>query len=628
VIIVPAMNTKTLLIGTLLLVSACGSDAPVDPADVATDTVASDASSPPTDTETGAQTDATAATSDASSEDPDTTESACPYTGSYLIAGPCEADHDAALAAKARRYERTWVTFHTALHGASVDLGISVDNAEDRGLIQSFIDAHDGWDFEAFAGKAPLDIFPGGGKVAGLYAGVGIAASAYRYGVLRDQGYPLEEVDLAREHLLMGLEVFHQAATVPGVPGVIARSLDRVGGHATTPLFDEDGNPLPEIKNNGTWRADESGLYPDIIWEDSCSRDYLMGWVTAAGAAWEVMHDDPTFEGAQKTQLQGHAKDLGHALMMVRDDPAFCQGLDNCHLGLGYDLQIPDADGRRTLHGCLHEHDLDCNGVLEFIDNGFNAVMALGFVATWAYVSEDPELITYLNDALITERDLHTMSRDSLDLLALGQGANWSGWNMAFGGMWAAQRYVTPEVARDALQVAVATGLYDIEGATFLPVEAAQSYFDFIYAAGAAGLGAHQVANQGVDQAAMDRGMGTLHGFSEPPYYDVAMVNCPDSVCACQSEDCSGSDKEVAVHECVAPDGTEFNVLGCYGWKGTLIADTPVPMHIRPASNYHWRSNPYTPNSGGVHGEVGGQMLPAVDFRIAYWLGRWAKVSD
>ena len=637
---VQAMKFTPLVVISLFVLSACGTDAPTDAtdaqsaADTATAGVDGEASAPSDatasvdDAKASDEDDAKASDQDALAEGSDTSAPSCPYTGTYLLPGPCEEGHDAVLADKARRYERTWVTFHTALHGANVDLGISVDNTEDRALIQSFIDEHDGWDFEAFAGKAPLDIFPGSGKVAGLYAGVGIAASAYRYGVLRDQGYPLEEVDLAREHLLMGLEVFHQAATVPGVKGVIARSLDRVGGHETTPLFDAEGNPLPEEKNNGTWRADESGLYPDIIWEDSCSRDYMLGWVAAAGAAWEVMADDPSFDEAIKAQLQGHAKDLGHALMEVRTDPAFCQGLDNCHLGLGYDLQIPDADGRRTLHGCLHEHDLDCNGVLEFIDNGFNAVMALGFIATWAFVSEDPELVTYLNDQLIAERDLHTMGRDSLGLLAMGQGANWSAWNMAFGGMWSAQRYLTHEGAREALAVAVDEGLYDIEGASFLPAETAQSYFDFIYAAGSAGLGAHHRANQALDEAAIARGVGTLHGFSEPPYYDVSMVNCPDSVCECQSEDCPGSDKEVAVHACTAPDGTEFNVLGCYGWKGTLIADTPVPMAIRPASNYHWRSNPYSVNSGGVHGEMGGQMLPAVDFRIAYWLGRWAKVSD
>jgi hypothetical protein len=106
------------------------------------------------------------------------------------------------------------------------------------------------------------------------------------------------------------------------------------------------------------------------------------------------------------------------------------------------------------------------------------------------------------------------------------------------------------------------------------------------------------------------------------------MVNCPDSVCECQTEDCPSAEKAVAVTECVAPDGTEFTVVGCYGWKGTLIAEEPVPMAIRPASNYHWRSNPYKPNGGGVHGEMGGQMFPAVDFRIAYWLGRWARVSE
>ena len=538
---VRAMKTTTSCFISLLLISACG-DASLDSTD-ATD-AQSRADSPSAESDASASRDALRAPDeDASRAESDASESSCPYTGTYLLPGPCEEGHDAELAAKARRYERTWVTFHTALHGANVDLGIAVDNTEDRALIQAFIDEHDGWDFEAHSGKSALDIFPTSSKVAGLYAGVGIAASAYRYGVLRDQGYPLEEVDRAREHLLMGLEVLHQAATVPGVPGVIARSLDKVGGHATTPLFDEEGSPLPEIKNNGTWRADNSGLYPDLIWEDSCSRDYLLGWVSAMGAAWEVMAEDPSFDEAIKAQLQGHAKDLGHALMEVRNDPAFCEGLEGCTLGLGYDLQIPDADGRRTLHGCLHEHDLDCNGVLEFIDNGFNAVMALGFIATYAYVSEDPELIAYLDGELIAERSLHTIGRDALDLLALGEGANWSGWNMAFGGMWTAQRYLTSEVARAALQVAVHKGLYEVEGATFLPVETAQSYFDFIYAAGSAGLGAHHRANADVDQEAIARGVGTLHGFSEPPYYDVAMVIRPDSVCECQSEDCAGTDK-------------------------------------------------------------------------------------
>ena len=45
-------------------------------------------------------------------------------------------------------------------------------------------------------------------------------------------------------------------------------------------------------------------------------------------------------------------------------------------------------------------------------------------------------------------------------------------------------------------------------------------------------------------------------------------------------------------------------------------------MAIRPPSNYFWRSNPYEVNSGGGGGSL---LLPGVDFRLAYWMGRWAE---
>ena len=596
--------------------SSGGADVSDDAVSLVSDSTAGDGTGD--DGTTTADAGATADTSD---------EPGCGYEGAYLIPGPCEDGHDAELAAKARRVERTWQTFNAAHHGANTDLGVGSE--DDRALIDTWVNEHDDWDFEAFAGKSPLDVIGAPGTVPGLYAGVGVAADAYRYGVLRDQGYPAAEVENARAQLLRGLAAFDKAATLPGVPGVIARSWAlKAGGAETTPQFDEDGSPLPEKKTNGTWRDDGSGLYPDHIWVDSCSRDYMLGWVKAAGAAWEVIAEDDTIGADVKAMLQGHALDLGRALREVRTDPAFCVGLDNCDKGLGYDLQIPDADGRRTLHGCLHEHDLDCTGVVGFIDNGFNAVMALGFVATWAFVSEDPELTAYLNDELIDERGLHIITRDSLFLVALGQGSNWSGWNMAFGGMWLAQRYVFHEEAREALRVAVKDSLYDIDGGVFLPVDIGQSYFDFTYAAGEADLGAGLAPGHALDEAAMGRGIETLHGFRGPPYWATGVQNCPLSVCECSSESCPASEKTVEVHECVAPDGTEFNVLGCYGWKGTLITDTPVPMAIRPASNYHWRSNPYKPNGGGDHGVNGGGLLPMVDFRIAYWMARWAKVSD
>jgi hypothetical protein len=53
-------------------------------------------------------------------------------------------------------------------------------------------------------------------KVAGLYAGDGVAADAYRYMVLRDQGAPCDEVRRAREWLLGDLEALHVVVAITG----------------------------------------------------------------------------------------------------------------------------------------------------------------------------------------------------------------------------------------------------------------------------------------------------------------------------------------------------------------------------------------------------------------------------
>ena len=75
------------------------------------------------------------------------------------------------------------------------------------------------------------------------------------------------------------------------------------------------------------------------------------------------------------------------------------------------------------------------------------------------------------------------------------------------------------------------------------------------------------------------------------------------------------------VSECSPEEGLNLNVLGCVGRNGDLIAEQPIPMRLLGPSNYHWRSNPYRPNREGN----GSALLPSVDFRIAYWMGRWAR---
>jgi len=194
-----------------------------------------------------------------------------------LVPGPGQDGYDADLEAKAVRIERAHQIFVSAGIGVNKDISIALANAEDRDAVTDFLTTSDSWDFESFSGKTPLDVITTNHKVAGLYAGVGIAANAYRYGVLRNQGYPCEDVDRARGYLLASLDALHLAQEITGTPGVIARGFQRNdiphNDVTTVPLFDGDGNPLPEgPKNNGTWRDDISGNYPDYSWEDSVSR--------------------------------------------------------------------------------------------------------------------------------------------------------------------------------------------------------------------------------------------------------------------------------------------------------------------------------------------------------------------
>ncbi|HPB51795.1 MAG TPA: hypothetical protein PLZ31_11305, partial [Myxococcota bacterium] len=213
-----------------------------------------------------------------------------------LIPGPCQDGYDEELEAKANRIERAHQIFVAAGLDVNKDISVALENEADRQAIEDFLINSDSWDFKAHSGKDPLDVITTNHKVAGLYAGVGIAANAYRYGVLRNQDYPSEEIERARQILLKSLDALHLAQEITGTDGVIARGFQRNdiphNDVVTVPLFDEFGNPLPEgDKNNGTWRDDQSGKYPNYSWEDSVSRDMYVGWVTAQAATWEVIKD-------------------------------------------------------------------------------------------------------------------------------------------------------------------------------------------------------------------------------------------------------------------------------------------------------------------------------------------------
>ena len=323
-----------------------------------------------------------------------------------------------------------------------------------------------------------LDAAPTGavatyGKAAGLYGGVGLAADAYRYMVLRDEGAACDEIERARVRVERAIETLHIATRITGVDGVIVRALANVelpgaGQNQTVPLFNDAGQPLPLEKNNGTWRVDQSGLYPNLIWEDSCSRDMYVGWALAYAAVWEAIRTDPAFSDDLKHRLRADAKALVASLMREGEE--------------GFDLEIRDADGRRTFHGILHEHSVDRRTYITNFPNGFNGLLATGIVAGLVYVSGDVVQMEYLELELIESRGLLMLARDSLIGLDLGSGSNFSGYNMAFTGAWLAARYLPTPSHREMVRETLRGALYNRQDAPRQPHEQSQALYHLVFA--------------------------------------------------------------------------------------------------------------------------------------------------
>ncbi len=567
------------------------------------DDVDGDQTPPDGDMETDSASDGDAPDGDA---DMDLEEEEAPgcgsgqYSGAFLIPGPGEEGFDAELAAKARRHDRSFHTFHAATMGLNADINVDPDDTVNRDLIYRFLHEDDSWDFESFSGGLTAeDVIRDWEKIAGLYGGMGICADAFRYAVLRDQNADCAEIEIAREQLLRSLDAMHIAFTIPGVPGVVARGFIRsdlpgFGSNVETiPLFDQNGNPLPEEKTNGEWREDNSGQYPNYVWEDSCSRDMMLGWAAASAAVTEVIQNDSSFDPQILRRIRNDASAVVKELMKVRES--------------GYDLEFPDADGRTTYHGYLNENNLDGN-YIDGLQNGFYATMALGIFGAYVYASENAEGLAYLKDELIGNRDLPRLAAEQMKFVDMGLVSNYSNYNMAFASIWLAMRYIDDSYAQEQLRIALESQLYNVPGGDRQPVEIKQSLYDFIYAAGKTKGTAFVLPSAEPDAQAVSNGLDSLREFKDAPFYDIDPQNCDEA--------------EIESGHCVCADGTEIEVLGYVGRNGSLVADRPLPMRIRPPSNYYWRSNPYQIDGGSN----GTRYIPSVDFRVAYWLGRWTTV--
>jgi hypothetical protein len=392
----------------------------------------------------------------------------------------------------------------------------------------------------------------------------------------------------------------HRAVAITGVRGVIARGYQRrdLPGWTgtTTPLFDGAGNPLPQTKTNGTFRDDASGgHYPEYVWEDSCSRDMLVGWVLGMAAAWEVSRGDATIDAARIATLADDASAIARSLMIVA--------------ATGHDLEIHDADGRITYNGYLSETAVDRSYLANFHANGQHAIMSLGILAALARISDDAVVADYLHNDLVRARDLPGIARDHVDILDFGVMSNYSNYDMAFTGGWLAQRYLCDDTAREAVRSAILVGLYDTPGEMRQPAEQSQSFYDLVaLAAAARGTADAPLARADLDTSMQMRALKTLGEFPAP-YWADGRVNCDDA--------------EIASLACIGVDGTSLPLIAASGRGDTVVAAIPVPMRIRPPSNFMWRSDPYSVNGDGNPLA----LYPAVDFRLAYWMGRYLRAE-
>ncbi len=527
--------------------------------------------------------------------------SPCAVAAPALLPGPGEVGHDAGLAKKASGFERQIHAIMTPSLGFGLEAYVS--KPADRAVIDAFM-ASSSTDFKAQTGKHPYQVVDAYGEHGdlGMFGGVQAAGDAFRYVVLRDSGAPKAEVDAARAHLLAAMQGLHWYQQVTGVPGVFARGIYRHQPAAgdpplpgspqpAVPLFDSNGKPQP-AKKVPTWRADGSGKLPFLIWLDDTSKDQFIGYVMALGAVYDAAHADPSIPASALTPLIDDAKALGQSLMK--------KVLVNA--AQTADLVLMDADGRPTSFHDISAEEISPGVVWGSPINGFNALMALGAIRTLYHITGDPTLEKFYYDELVTKRKYFDVVESSVSLMYTGTNTNYSNVNMAFVSIYGLLRYEgDPALAKRSRDI-LHQHLY-APGKPRQPEGSKQALFDFIYA------GFRSGGSLGPGKTALSDGVSMMTEHPSAPYWDVAVENCDAA--------------EIAKGSCLGTDGTPITLESGKGWNDIVVATAPVPMRIRPPSNFEFRSDPHRVNSTGTT-----RLNPGGGFHAAYWLGRLLETGS
>lgn len=519
-----------------------------------------------------------------------------------------------------KRHGRQFYEINARPFGLSLDAHAK-DSAA-REAIETFLAQDLSDDFEEVTGFHPFEILSSYGEYGdlGFFGGVALAGTAYEYMTLKRDGASSEELARARARVVHAAETWHIFYVVTGGNGIVARGVQRNTPEDPddppipnperdlVPLFDENGDPLPQPKNNGAYRDDNSnGVLPEGVWwwKDSCSKDQLVGQVFAMSAMYDAMKDDPDIDQSLVARMQEDARLVGQSLMELRD----ISKLEGANISGMYDLIIMDADGRPTMYHDLNPLSLEKYYMSETAGkfNLFNLIMAHGVIKGLHHISGDPELEEYYYAELLHNRDylgkiVKAIEDDPavLDYIYMGTETNFDNPDMTAVALWIAIYLENDPEVTSVLRRFLEEKWWDRPGELHTARLTKQPFWSMIYMT---------LTDQGVGRELVDETVDLLLGFDLGPYWNDARVNCEAG--------------EIIAKECLAIDGETVLTLSRIMGENQAMATEALHPSIRPPSNFNSRSNPFEVNGGG-----GMRLNPGGDILAAYWIGRYMQANE
>jgi hypothetical protein len=540
---------------------------------------------------------------------------ACAASTAAVAAPIFPADSFPGLHEELLRHERAFYQVSARPFGLSLDSHFKV---EDVATVDAWL-AQDGEpDLETFAGKHPFEMLHTYGEYGdlGFFRGAGVVGTAFRYLALKKEGASEEALAEARARVVAAADSWHVFYQVGG-QGVVTRGIRLLrpieegappipnAMVPTVPLFDVDGKPLPQPKNNGTYRDDNSaGVLEEGRWgwTDSCSKDQMVGQILGMVSLYEAMHGDDGFEQALVERIRGDARMVAKMLMEKRDISTL-----ETPMGKGeFDLIIMDADGRATFH-----HDLNPRSIEKFyapagatVFNLFNGIMAMAVMKGLFHVTGDEDIEAFLYEELLGERRfLEWLPADAdpkpLDYIYMGLRTNTDNPDMTAVALFL-NLYLEkdPEVARP-LRTFLEERWWDRPDESRTAKLSKQVYWHAFYMA---------LTDRGVDPALIQETADLLTAYELGPYWNPERINCDED--------------EIEAGSCLAVDGETVLTLAGQDDKGRWMATEALDPSIRAPSNFDARSNPFRVNGGG-----GLRLNPGPDLLAAYWLGRFMEAN-